>query len=104
STTMKIATGFLPPTSGSVKVGDIDVTEEPVAVKKIVGYLPENNPLYIDMYVHEYLQFIGSLHGMGGKHLKERTREIVKLCGLSREQFKKIGALSKGYRQRVGLA
>jgi ABC-2 type transport system ATP-binding protein len=104
STTMKIATGFLPPTSGSVKVGNFDVIEKPVSVKKIVGYLPENNPLYTDMYVHEYLQFIGSLHGMRGKFLKERTREIVKLCGLEREQFKKIGALSKGYKQRVGLA
>lgn len=104
STTMKIATGFLPPTSGSVKVGNFDVIENPVSVKKIVGYLPENNPLYTDMYVHEYLQFIGSLHGMAGKSLKERTWEIVKLCGLEREQFKKIGALSKGYKQRVGLA
>lgn len=104
STTMKIATGFLPPTSGSVRVGDFDVVEKPVAVKKIVGYLPENNPLYTDMYVHEYLRFIGSLHGMQGRRLKERTDEIVKLCGLDREQLKKIGALSKGYRQRVGLA
>ncbi len=104
STTMKIATGFLPPSSGSVRVGDFDVVEKPLAVKKIVGYLPENNPLYTEMFVHEYLQFIGSLHAMTGRRLKERTREIIKLCGLEREQFKKIGTLSKGYRQRVGLA
>ncbi len=104
STTMKIATGFLPPSGGSVEVGGFDVVEKPLSVKKIVGYLPENNPLYTDMYVHEYLRFIGSLHAMSGRHLKDRTTEIVQLCGLEREQLKKIGALSKGYRQRVGLA
>src|SRR5690606_15629007 len=103
STTMKIATGFLPPSSGFVKVGGFDVMEKPLAVKKIVGYLPENNPLYTDMYVHEYLGFIGSLHGMRGSFLRNRTKEIIQKCGLEREQSKKIGALSKGYRQRVGL-
>jgi ABC-2 type transport system ATP-binding protein len=104
STTMKIATGFLPPTSGSVVVGGFDVMENPLSVKKIVGYLPENNPLYTDLFVHEYLQFIGSLHGMKGTFLKDRTMEIIGKCGLDREQYKKIGALSKGYKQRVGLA
>lgn len=104
STTMKIATGFLPPTGGSVTVGGFDVTEKPIEVKRIVGYLPENNPLYTDMYVHEYLGFIGSLHGMRGSSLRNRTKEIIQKCGLEREQSKKIGALSKGYRQRVGLA
>ena len=104
STTMKIATGFLPPTSGLVEVGGFDVTEKPLSLKKIVGYLPENNPLYTEMYVHEYLGFIGSLHGLGGKQLRAQAQKMVSLCGLEREQNKKIGALSKGYRQRVGLA
>lgn len=104
STTMKIATGYLPPTSGTVKVGGYDVKESALEVKKIVGYLPEHNPLYTEMYIHEYLSFIGALHGLKGKQLKERKAEMVKLCGLEREQHKKIGALSKGYRQRVGLA
>lgn len=104
STTMKIATGFLPPTGGSVTVGGFDVIEKPLEVKRIVGYLPENNPLYTDMYVHEYLGFIGSLHGMHGTSLRERTVEIIQKCGLEKEQYKKIAALSKGYRQRVGLA
>lgn len=104
STTMKIATGYLPPTSGTVKVGGYDVTESALEVKRIVGYLPEHNPLYTEMYIHEYLEFIGELHGLRGKQLEERKAEMVKLCGLEREQHKKIGALSKGYRQRVGLA
>lgn len=104
STTMKIATGYLPPTSGTVKVGGYDVNESALEVKRIVGYLPEHNPLYTDMYIHEYLEFIGGLHGLKGKQLKDRKEEMVKLCGLEREQNKKIGALSKGYRQRVGLA
>lgn len=104
STTMKITTGFLPPTSGVVKAGGFDVVEQPLAVKKITGYLPEHNPLYLDLYVHEYLQFIGKLYGMRGAFLKKRVAEMVDLCGLEREQNKRIEALSKGYRQRVGLA
>lgn len=104
STTMKIATCYLPPTSGTVKVKGLDVQEQPLAVRKLIGYLPEHNPLYLDMYVHEYLRFIGSLHGLGGKPLRSRVVEIVNLCGLEREQHKRIQALSKGYRQRVGLA
>lgn len=104
STTMKIATGYLPPTQGSVRVCDHDVEENSVAVRKCLGYLPEHNPLYLDMYVHEYLQFIGSLYGMERTTLTNRVEEVVKLCGLKPEQRKKIGALSKGYRQRVGLA
>lgn len=104
STTMKIATGYLPPSSGTVKVGGFDVMEQPLAVKKIVGYLPENNPLYTDMYIHEYLSFIGKLQGLKGRQLQQRKAAMVQLCGLEREQHKKIGTLSKGYRQRVGLA
>jgi ABC-2 type transport system ATP-binding protein len=104
STTMKIATGYVPPTAGEVTVAGFDVTAEPLAVKKITGYLPEHNPLYTDMYVHEYLAFIGELYGIRGKDLKSRVGEMVELCGLTVEQNKKIETLSKGYRQRVGLA
>jgi len=104
STTMKIATCFIPPTSGEAWVGDFNVVEKPMEVKRITGYLPEHNPLYLDLYVHEYLNFIGKLYGLRGQNLKQRTKEIVDLCGLGQEQNKKIEALSKGYRQRVGLA
>ncbi len=104
STTMKIATCYLPPSSGSVMVSGFDVEENPIEVRRHVGYLPEHNPLYLDMYVQEYLQFIGSLHNLSGSALNTRVREMVDLVGLQREQGKKIGALSKGYRQRVGLA
>jgi ABC-2 type transport system ATP-binding protein len=104
STTMKIATGFLPPTSGEAWVGGFNVVEDPMKVKQITGYLPEHNPLYLDLYVHEYLAFIGRLYGLRGKGLSDRVKEIVALCGLTPEQNKKIEALSKGYRQRVGLA
>ena len=104
STTMKIATCYVPPTSGSVKVSGFDVEENPVEVRRHVGYLPEHNPLYLDMYVKEYLEFIGALHNLSGSALQKRVKEMVDLVGLQREQGKKIGALSKGYRQRVGLA
>lgn len=104
STTMKIATGFIPPSEGGVEVEGIDVTKDAIAARKLIGYLPEHNPLYLDMYVHEYLAFIGELHGLKGKSLKDRIVEMVSLCGLVVEQNKKIGTLSKGYRQRVGLA
>lgn len=104
STTMKIATGYLPPTAGQVLVGGYDVAVQPMEAKKITGYLPEHNPLYLDLYVHEYLHFIGKLYGMRGAQLKNRVGEIVELCGLTGEQNKRIESLSKGYRQRVGLA
>jgi ABC-2 type transport system ATP-binding protein len=104
STTMKIATCYLPPSSGSVKVSGFDVEENPIEVRKHVGYLPEHNPLYLDMYVKEYLEFIGGLHNLKGANLNNRVKEMVNLVGLQLEQGKKIGALSKGYRQRVGLA
>ncbi len=104
STTMKMATCYIPPTSGEIEVCGFNVTENPLEVRQLIGYLPEHNPLYLDMYVHEYLRFIGSLHGLKSRALKSRVAEMVELCGLTREQNKKIGALSKGYRQRVGLA
>jgi ABC-2 type transport system ATP-binding protein len=104
STTMKIATSYLPPTSGTVTVGGFDVATDPIKVKSIIGYLPEHNPLYLDLYVHEYLMFAGKLYGMRGTSLKQKVGEMIGLCGLQREQNKKIETLSKGYRQRVGLA
>lgn len=104
STTMKIATGYLSATSGTVKVSGLDVNDQPTATKRVIGYLPEHNPLYLDMYVHEYLGFVGKVFGLGGKFLKERVNEMIGLCGLALEQNKLIGSLSKGYRQRVGLA
>lgn len=104
STTMKIATGYIPPTSGTVLVDGYDVTEQSLEVRKIVGYLPEHNPLYLDMYVHEYLGFIGKVHKIPSSNLKMRIKEVIQMAGLEVEQNKLIGSLSKGYRQRVGLA
>jgi ABC-2 type transport system ATP-binding protein len=102
STLMKIITGFIPPTSGEVFVEGLDTVEHSLEVKKLIGYLPENNPLYLEMYVKEYLEYVGGIYQL--KHIKKRVQEMVELTGLSIEQHKKIGALSKGYRQRVGLA
>ena len=104
STTMKTITCYLPPTAGSISVCGYDVVRQPMEVRRNIGYLPEHNPLYLDMYVWEYLRFIGSVHRLGGGKLAGRISEMVELCGLAREQHKKIGSLSKGYRQRVGLA
>lgn len=103
STLMKIITCFIPPTSGKISVNEFDVMNHPIDVKKIVGYLPENNPLYLDMYVREYLEFIAGIHKLGNK-TKERVDLMIDICGLEIERKKKIGALSKGFRQRVGLA
>ncbi len=102
STMMKILTCFIPQTSGVASVCGFDVAEDSLKVREQVGYLPEHNPLYLDMYVKEYLEFIGGLHHVS--NLKERIAEMVEITGLQVEQKKKIGALSKGYRQRVGLA
>lgn len=102
STLMKILTCYIPQTSGRAKVCGFDVKEQSLEVRKQVGYLPEHNPLYLDMYVKEYLEFIGGLHHIENK--TKRVKEMVEMVGLQVEQNKKIGALSKGYRQRVGLA
>ncbi|MBK8490999.1 MAG: gliding motility-associated ABC transporter ATP-binding subunit GldA [Saprospirales bacterium] len=102
STTMKIITCFIPPTSGAVKVCDFDVEENSMEVRRRIGYLPEQNPLYRDMYVKEYLHFVARLHGVPNRH--QRVAEMIEQTGLTLEQKKLIGALSKGYRQRVGLA
>ena len=104
STTMKILTGYLAPTSGVAAVEGINVSEDPQRVKHQTGYLPEHNPLYHDMYVHEYLEFAAGICGLASGMARKKAGEMVSLCGLSLEQNKKIGALSKGYRQRVGLA
>lgn len=103
STLMKILTGYIPPTSGTASVYGHDVLFETEEVKKIVGYLPEHNPLYLDMYIKEYLEFVAGIHKLG-KDSKIRIREIIEKTGLGPEQNKKIGTISKGYRQRVGLA
>lgn len=104
STTMKILTGYLLPDSGAVEVGGRDVLANPIRTNALIGYLPEHNPLYPDMYVREYLEFAGSLQGMGGKSLRLRIEELIGRTGLTAERRKQIGQLSKGYRQRVGLA
>lgn len=102
STMMKILTCFIPPTAGKATVNGFDVMEQSLDVRRSVGYLPEHNPLYLDMYVKEYLEFIGGLHKIG--NIKKRVAEMVEITGLGIEQHKQIGQLSKGYRQRVGLA
>jgi ABC-2 type transport system ATP-binding protein len=102
STLMKILTCYIPQTSGKAEVCGFDVKEQSLEVRKYVGYLPEHNPLYLDMYVKEYLEFIGGLHHI--EHKSKRVKEMVEMVGLQVEQNKKIGTLSKGYRQRVGLA
>ena len=102
STTMKIISCFIPPTKGTVTVCGFDVSNDDLKVKKKVGYLPESNPLYYDMYVKEFLSFIASLHKINNQ--KERIKEMIEMVGLQNEQHKKIGTLSKGYKQRVGLA
>ena len=102
STMMKIITTFIPPSEGEVKVCGFDIISDSMEVRRKVGYLPEHNPLYLDMYVREYLGFIAGLHHM--KQKDKRIKEMVDLTGLGQEKHKKIGALSKGYRQRVGLA
>ncbi|MES2799010.1 MAG: gliding motility-associated ABC transporter ATP-binding subunit GldA [Bacteroidota bacterium] len=102
STTMKIITGFVNASEGEVKVCGMPVDTDSLETRKKIGYLPEHNPLYLDMYVKEYLEFVGKVYKI--KNLKARVAEMIKSVGLEVEQNKKLGALSKGYRQRVGLA
>jgi ABC-2 type transport system ATP-binding protein len=103
STMMKIITGFIPATSGSVFVNGTETSADNIEIRKTIGYLPENNPLYPEMYVREYLGFVASVYKLG-KETKKRIDNIIETTGLAPEQNKKIGALSKGFRQRVGLA
>ncbi len=102
STTMKILTGYIPPTSGTAVVNGFDILKDSMSVRKSIGYLPEHNPLYHEMYVKEFLNFVADLHAI--KNKPYRILEMIELTGLQIEQHKKIGQLSKGYRQRVGLA
>lgn len=102
STTMKIMTGFMPASEGEVFICGKKVDIDKLDTRQIIGYLPENNPLYTDMYVREYLEFVGRIYKI--KNLKARVSEMIHAVGLDVEQHKKIGTLSKGYRQRVGLA
>ena len=102
STTMKMIAGFIEPNAGIIEVCGIPVLEQAMLAKQKIGYLPENNPLYYDMYVKEYLAFVANVHGIGS--IKNRVAEMIEMTGLDREQHKKIRQLSKGYKQRVGLA
>jgi len=102
STTMKMIAGFIEPNAGSIEVCGIPVLEQAMLSKQKIGYLPENNPLYYDMYVKEYLSFVANVHGI--RSINNRVAEMIEMTGLDREQHKKIQHLSKGYKQRVGLA
>lgn len=104
STLMKIITCYIPPTKGTVSVEGYDIWEQSMEVRRCVGYLPEHNPLYLDMYVKEYLEFVAGIHHIKGEAARKRIDEMIDMTGLGIEKHKKIGALSKGYRQRVGLA
>ncbi|MBT3751422.1 MAG: ATP-binding cassette domain-containing protein [Bacteroidetes bacterium] len=104
TTTMKAITSFLTPTKGNIRVGDFSVEEQPEQVKKQIGYLPEHNPLYEEMPVLDYLRFVADLQGIAKNKIKDRLLEMVRVCGLEGEKHKKINELSKGYKQRVGLA
>lgn len=104
TTTMKAITGYIEPTEGEVFVGNISVSENPNETKRHIGYLPEHNPLYADMPIIDYLRYMAELQGINKSKITDRVLEMVRICGLEGEKHKLIGELSKGYRQRVGLA
>ncbi len=104
TTTMKIITCYMPPTSGSVEVEGFDIAEHSFEVRKKIGYLPEMNPLYLDMNVVGYLEYSAQLHGLKNAMLRSRIKEMIDVCGIASVRHKDIGELSKGFRQRVGLA
>ncbi|MFO7933553.1 MAG: gliding motility-associated ABC transporter ATP-binding subunit GldA [Bacteroidales bacterium] len=104
STTMKIITGTLPPDQGMVTIKDLNIVEHRKEIRNILGYLPEHNPLYLEMYIREYLYYVAGLYQITGNRARKRIEEITEMTGLTREVHKKIVNLSKGYRQRVGLA
>jgi ABC-2 type transport system ATP-binding protein len=104
TTTMKIITCFMPPNAGTVEVDGLDITQHSLEVRKKIGYLPETNPLYYDMNVLDYLEYSAKLQGMKEGAMQHRMKEMVRVCGLEEVRHKDIGELSKGYRQRVGLA
>ncbi len=104
TTMMKIIMGVIPPYTGQIWVNDLDIMEHSLDVRRQIGYLPENNPLYVEMFVREYLQFVSSIYKIDKQQRKKRIDEIIEQTGLGDEQHKLIGALSKGYKQRVGIA
>jgi ABC-2 type transport system ATP-binding protein len=104
TTTMKIITCYMPPNAGTVEVDGLNIEEHSLEVRRKIGYLPENNPLYHEMNVLEYLEYAAELHGMTRSHIPHRIKEMVHVCGLETVRHKDIGELSKGFRQRVGLA
>jgi ABC-2 type transport system ATP-binding protein len=104
STTMKMISGYIPPSYGTATIHGFDIITHSIDTRKLIGYLPENNPLYYDMYVKEFLNFIGECYKIPKKLLRARVSEMIEITGLQVEQHKKIGQLSKGYKQRVGLA
>lgn len=104
TTTMKAIVTYLTPNEGNIRVGDYSIYENPDEVKKNIGYLPENNPLYSDMPVIDYLKFVAELQGIEKNKIREKILQMINTCGLEGEKHKKIGELSKGYKQRVGLA
>jgi len=103
TTTMQIMTSYLAPTDGNVIVDDLNIIENPQEIKKQIGYLPEHNPLYEDMTAYDFLEFVSQLRNIDSNSIKKRIEEVVELCGLSDVVHRKIGVLSKGYQQRVGL-
>ncbi len=104
STTLKIITGTLPPDQGEVMIRDMPSIEYQKEIRKIIGYLPEHNPLYLEMYTREYLSYVTGLYRITGSNARNRVDQVIEMTGLSQEAHKKIGTLSRGYRQRVGLA
>jgi len=104
TTTMKAIVTYLTPNEGDIHVGNFSIHQNPDEIKKLIGYLPENNPLYVDMPVIDYLKFVAELQGIEKSKIKDKILEMITTCGLEGEKHKKIGELSKGYKQRVGLA
>jgi ABC-2 type transport system ATP-binding protein len=104
STTMKILAGYISSTSGEAQLDSDVITVDSLITKSKIGYLPEHNPLYLEMYVTEYLNFVGGMFGLEGTVLKDKVAKVIEMVGLMPEKHKKIEQLSKGYRQRVGLA
>ncbi len=102
STMMKIITSFIPPSSGSIEVNGLDISDNSMETRRVIGYLPEHNPLYLEMYVREYLSFIAGIYQLG--NVRSKVEAMIERVGLGIEAHKKIGTLSKGYRQRIGLA
>ena len=104
STALKILTGYIAPTSGDVFINGLDINNQSIEIRKLIGYLPESNPLYLDMTVFELLKFIANIRGINGNNFKNASDKVIEQCGLRGVVHKKIGACSKGYKQRVGLA